>query len=261
VLLALEPGRRRDLLVEWLRVDPEYEVTVAGGEDEPPFGFDLCVVDLGAFGTHAETLAERRAAVNPVVLPVLLLHAEADPSLAALNRLEGERGESIDTVVEMPAEKSRLKREIDSLLRTRELSLHLHASREQYQQLVEVLPEGIVLLDSGSVRWSNTAADELLTPGETVGGGGGARPVPRGRGSADRRRRADSGGWEQRADRDPASVDRRPGLDLRRRRGTRAVRWSQARSAGHSRHHRATGARGAARSSTGARWTRPTRGS
>ena len=159
LLLVLEAGRNRDLLSEWLGSFSEYEVVVAEpGERLPPY--DLCVVHETALSSVRSLLAERKADADPVHLPHLLLRPrdagdDRDPDWSV-----------VDDVVVMPAEQAALRRRVENLLQARRASLRLREREDQYQSLVELTPEGILLVDGGAVVYANTAAVELLRVGD-----------------------------------------------------------------------------------------------
>ncbi len=158
LLLLLEPGRDRDLLSEWLGTFREYEVTTAAPDDDVP-QYDLCVVHEGVLPAVRSLLVDRKAAADPVHLPHLLLRQGGDADQDADWSL-------VDDVVTMPAEQAALQRRVENLLQTRRASLRLREREDQYQQLVELTPEGILLVDDGTVVYANTAAVELLRVGD-----------------------------------------------------------------------------------------------
>ncbi len=158
LLLVLEAGRNRDLLSEWLGSFPEYEVTVVGpGEEVPPY--DLCIVHESVLPAVESLLAERKRAADPVHLPHLLLRPAGNGDRDADWGL-------VDDVVVMPAEQPALRRRVENLLQARRASLRLREREDQYQRLVELTPEGILLVDDGTVVYANTAAVELLRVGD-----------------------------------------------------------------------------------------------
>ncbi|MFB6303738.1 MAG: PAS domain-containing protein [Haloferacaceae archaeon] len=154
LLLAMEPGRDRELLDEWLSTVPGYRVTVADAVPEAAT-YDLCLVDRSTWRECRERLGEHKAAADPVFLPHLLLAPDAV-------ELAEEGTAVVDDAVSLPVDRGALGRRIENLLRTRRASVRLREREEQYEQLVELTPEGILLVDDGRIRYANRAAADLL---------------------------------------------------------------------------------------------------
>ncbi|MFB6157289.1 MAG: PAS domain S-box protein [Haloferacaceae archaeon] len=158
VLLAIAPGRDRGLLREWLGTVPEYRVAVADAVPAEA-SYDLCLVDEATWRAHNDRLRDLKAAADPVYLPHLLL--ASDPDGLADGSARGDDG-TVDDVVGLPVERSTLGRRIENLLRTRRSSLELREREEQYEQLVELTPEGILLVDDDRIRYANRAMADIL---------------------------------------------------------------------------------------------------
>ena len=157
VHLLLSPGRNRTLLAEWLGELPQYEVTASGPQPPVPAEYDLLLADEAALDVCEDDLRQNRRAVDPVYLPHLLV-TRTDATTAT----NGTERELIDDVVEIPVDQADLQRRIENLLRARRASLRLAQVREQYEQLVELTPETILLVRDGVVVYGNAAAADLF---------------------------------------------------------------------------------------------------
>jgi PAS domain S-box-containing protein len=159
VLLVLPPGRNRELLAEWLDSLHSYEVLTAAPDGALP-EYDLCVVDERGLAATRATLRERKAAADPLHLPHLLLRP-GDGATEAADHADVDWG-LVDDAMGLPVEQAALRRRVENLLQARRASLRLREREEQYQQLVELTPEGIVLVEDGRLLYANTAAVDLL---------------------------------------------------------------------------------------------------
>lgn len=158
ILVLLEHGRDRTLLVNWLR--DAYDVSVSISSDEIDGPFELCVVDEQSFIRHRERLAERKQRDAPRFLPYLMVvpNDETERASATWDR--------IDEVSAMPIEKAVLKARIDSLLRQRYLSTELHQqkrhSEQRFRSLFETAPDPVFVVDEdGRVQDVNEAFCQL----------------------------------------------------------------------------------------------------
>jgi len=163
--LLMTAGRDRQLLADWLAGQPQYTVSTAAPGDPVPEDYDLCLVDRAGLDRSGDAIRDRREAADPLFLPHLLLTGE-DPDLSPT------AARLVDDVVGMPAEKDNLRRRIDNLLRTRWASLRLAEREEQYEQLVQLTPEPLLLVRDAEVLYANEAAAETFgmpTPEEFRG--------------------------------------------------------------------------------------------
>ncbi|MFB6303073.1 MAG: PAS domain-containing protein [Haloferacaceae archaeon] len=154
LVLTMHPGQDRKLLEDWLSTFAEYRVRVASG---PPAAseYGLCLIDRATWRDHEERLRDRKAAADPVFLPhVLLVTGEA------------EEWSAVDDVISLPVERAVLHRRIENLLGARRASLRLREREEQYERLVELAPEGILIVTDGRIRYANRAAVDLLGAGD-----------------------------------------------------------------------------------------------
>ncbi|MFB6303740.1 MAG: sensor histidine kinase [Haloferacaceae archaeon] len=110
-------------------LDGGYRVLRTDGVPEAPF--DLAVVDERGLATHGAALADRVAA-SEAFLPVLcLLPRRADPPPDVWER--------VDDVATRPLSRAELRARVDSLLRTRRLSVELHRRNERLERVGSVL--------------------------------------------------------------------------------------------------------------------------
>ncbi len=161
VLLLLEEGRDRELLADWFGSFPSYRVlTVDSLADLPEY--DLCVFTEDVRRAAEGLLAERKAATDPVYLPHVLLQSDEEDGQAAGTAHDDHDFGLVDDVITMPVRQTTLRRRVENLLQARRASLRLVEREQQYRQLVELTPEGIVLVDDGTVLYGNTATVEML---------------------------------------------------------------------------------------------------
>ncbi|MEF8887444.1 MAG: PAS domain S-box protein, partial [Haloarculaceae archaeon] len=64
----------------------------------------------------------------------------------------------VDDVVTMPLDQVVFRRRLENFLQARDASLRLAEREEQYQQLVELTPEALLVVREGEVRYANAAA-------------------------------------------------------------------------------------------------------
>ena len=165
VVLAMSPGRNRDLLAEWLASLADYAVTTTGPDEQFPDSYDICLLDVASFRSLRDQIEQHVAASDPIYLPHALLVSESDTSRRPQDRLpEGGSiaGGLVNEVLDLPMEKAVLHRRVENLLTARRTALRLAEREEQYHQLVELTPEGIVLLDGDEVVYANSAASALF---------------------------------------------------------------------------------------------------
>ena len=120
VLLLLPAGRNRRLLAGLL--GPETTVTATTDVGALTAAVDLCIVDQALFDRHRESIVERRAAADPIFLPVVLL----DPGNAAA---DPETWTAVDEVIPVPVSTETFRARLEHLLVRRRQSRRL-AERE-----------------------------------------------------------------------------------------------------------------------------------
>ena len=191
ILLLLESQKHRELLRQLLQ--KHYEVWV--GEDDRSLDrpFDLCIISDKSFEKTREKLISKKQAEDQTFLPILLM-----TSSKKLDRLREATQEWIDDIIVTPIKKLELQARVESLLRSRRLSLELNsrveqlaecklnwqqeiASRQQAEAtlrqseanlntIVTHSIDGLLVVDkSGQIRFANPAAIALFCRSNLVG--------------------------------------------------------------------------------------------
>lgn len=128
ILIILANRENRSLLAEVLT--PLYEVCFefASPDDETAPELDLVILDGSSLKSHVERLAFERSAVEPVMLPVLLLSDRR-----AVTKMTQELWNVVDDVALRPLSKVEMRARVESLLKARRLSLQLRQVSHAYQ--------------------------------------------------------------------------------------------------------------------------------
>lgn len=166
VLLLFSDERDRTLLAEWLDATSGVEVrtSMTSAADT-----DLIFCDRGSLETHYDAIVARTRTADPVYLPVVLATTD-DSEDAGRESLRQAANELVDDVIPLPVEKAALSRRLENLLKARRASKRLAEREQQYQHLVELTPEAILLVADGEVLFANDAAEQLFAGGEDVTG-------------------------------------------------------------------------------------------
>ena len=160
LLLVMRTGRDRELLGEWLSSGLGYTISTVSPDEPLPREYDLCLVDSRGLNRNRSALADRVEAADPVFLPHLLVTSDD----AADHDLDPD--DPVDDVVTMPLDQTALRRRLQNFLQARQASLRLAEREEQYQQLVELTPETLLVLREREVVYANTAAAETFLVAE-----------------------------------------------------------------------------------------------
>lgn len=191
ILLLLESLKDRDILRQLLQ--KHYEVWV--GEDEGSLDrpFDLCIVSHQSFEKTRKKLLVKKQAEERTFLPILLMI-----SSNKLEKVREEIRELVDDIIVTPIEKVELEARVESLLRSRNLSLELKTRIEElgfcqlnWQQemairqqaeatlreseanlntIVTYSIDGLLVVDrSGRIRFANPAAIAIFCRPDLVG--------------------------------------------------------------------------------------------
>lgn len=128
ILVILANRENRDLLAQVLTplYDVCFEFADPGNETAPEL--DLVILDGSSLKAQAERLAFERSAVEPVMLPVLLLSDRR-----AVTKMTQELWSIVDDVALRPLSKVEMRARVDSLLKARRLSLRLRDVSHAYQ--------------------------------------------------------------------------------------------------------------------------------
>lgn len=174
-LLSSEGDRR--LLLDWIESHDGYRL-VDPGKPVETAEFDCCILDGKALERHAETLRQRKRAVEPVLLPCLLLLPETDLSVLEMDGGEIADNvlfEAVDEVVAMPIKKVELEWRTEALLRLREQSLELDDKRRElrlFRRATEAAGHAVYITDTdGTIEYVNPAFEEMTgyDAGEVIG--------------------------------------------------------------------------------------------
>ena len=155
LLVVASPGRDRRLLVEWLRGAEGHDVTTCDPDEESVPEYDAAIVDESGLEQCGQRLLARRREADPLYLPHLLVGTDTPPQ-------EPPGTELIDDVVSLPVRQAELSRRLGNLLRARRTALRLSNVRDQYERLVELTPETILLVRDDRIVYVNDAGVDLL---------------------------------------------------------------------------------------------------
>jgi phosphoserine phosphatase RsbU/P len=126
IVVMLEPRENRRLLVEWLAL--HHDVLLADSPAVVDSAFDLGVVDgpsLERFGRWVDAV---KRSVQPLFLPFLLVTPRHGVATAT-----GNAWALVDDLIVTPVEKLELRARVDTLLRSRELSLANASLRQRLE--------------------------------------------------------------------------------------------------------------------------------
>jgi signal transduction histidine kinase len=131
ILLLVDQPETQALLSDVLK--SRYEVIA--GDHEQAFNalFDLCIVDAAMIERYAQDIRERKAADEPLFLPVLLII-----SRKALASLPVQLRHIADDVITTPVDRLELEARVESLTRARRLSLEVGQVNERLKQEIAV---------------------------------------------------------------------------------------------------------------------------
>lgn len=154
IALWLESGENARLLEEWLR--QRYQVVNLHTTDElAAADFDLGILDGLTLSRVGEQVKIVRQAVQPVLLPFLLITSRQDLRLAAHYLWQ-----AVDELILIPVEKLELEARVEILLRARRLSLELY---HRYRRLFESVPVGLFrTTPTGQILDANPALLTML---------------------------------------------------------------------------------------------------
>ncbi|WP_246986580.1 PAS domain S-box protein [Halorientalis marina] len=161
VVVGVAHDATRATLVEWLA--PDYDVVTADPDELPGLAPDLYVLDRPTLAAGHDAIEQARAAADPTHLPVLLAATPDDePPLESAAAATDRPDELADDVVTYPLERVTVRRRARALLRIRSLSVEVAERHEQYHGLLDLLDDGICLLDDGTVTYVNDVGLRLL---------------------------------------------------------------------------------------------------
>ena len=157
VLLFMNPGRDRDLLVETL--GERYEVETTSDVETLDTDFDCCIFDYSQFNRVAGTVQSKRDTSEPVFLPFVLLIGENTSDTATVNARE-----YVDDIIELPAKKADLLSRIGNLVERRQTAARLAEREAQLEQTVSDLKLKERAMDEAPVGITITDPDREDNP-------------------------------------------------------------------------------------------------
>ncbi|MES2765324.1 MAG: hybrid sensor histidine kinase/response regulator [Bacteroidota bacterium] len=132
ILLALENKENARILKDFLSLSGE--VIEYDASTPLPEEFDLCILDNPTLEKIHTDIHKRKIDVSPVFLPFLLINSRRSNQEVIEVMLE-----TVDDSISVPVQKAALFARVESLLRTRRLSLHLDENNEKLQSVNEQL--------------------------------------------------------------------------------------------------------------------------
>jgi signal transduction histidine kinase len=151
ILLLLANTKNRSLLAQWL--EAHYQVIIPESHDALQSPFDLCIIDGQMLKRLWREVKARKEAEQPVFLPFALVTPR--PNVEMITR---HIWQNADEVILSPVEKMELQARIETLLRTRELSLQLNLQNEDLQSYIHAMSHDL----QAPVRAITGFADALL---------------------------------------------------------------------------------------------------
>lgn len=129
ILLLMENKKNSDLLATVLAV--HYEIVQSDALDALDSLFDLCIIDGYVLHHAGERIQQRKQAEHPMFLPFLLL--------AVQKERETLKQYSVDELMPIPIEKREVQMRVETLLRTRRLSLDIKLRNEDLESYIQAM--------------------------------------------------------------------------------------------------------------------------
>ena len=156
ILLFMQSGRDRDLLVETL--GERYQVETTTDVETLKTKFDCCVFDVHEFNRVAGTVQSRRDPSNSIFLPFVLLVSEESADTVE------EAWEYVDDIVELPVKKKTLHSRIGNLVERRRTAAKLAEREEELKETVKDLKLKERAMDEAPLGITITNVDEVDNP-------------------------------------------------------------------------------------------------
>ncbi len=128
ILLLMQNKKNSDLLATLLAAT--YEVVQSHSFDSLDALFDLCIIDVAMLHSVGERVQQRKQAEHPVFLPFLLVTAQREREVLR---------QHIDELMQIPIEKRELQMRVETLLRTRNLSLDIKLRNEDLESYIQAM--------------------------------------------------------------------------------------------------------------------------
>jgi PAS domain S-box-containing protein len=171
VVCSVRGDRDRELLVDWLGSVEGITVSTATADELVTAPFDLCIIDQSTLKAVGDQLLERSQQAQPIALPCLLITTGRPTTTSAV----GESTTDPDTyqplvtdVISAPVRKAQLRRRLSTSLKMRQQSKQLASSNTHHRELLELLPEAVLVVSEGTIQYVNTAAECLFDASEST---------------------------------------------------------------------------------------------
>ena len=128
ILLLMQNKKNSDLLATLLT--STYEVVQSDNGVSLDALFDLCLIDGAMLHSVGEHIQQRKQAEHPVFLPFLLIATQREHEVIRHH---------IDELVLIPIEKRELQMRVETLLRTRSLSLAIKLRNEDLESFIQAM--------------------------------------------------------------------------------------------------------------------------
>jgi PAS domain S-box-containing protein len=171
VVCSIQAERDRELLVDWLESVDAVTVSTAAPDLLATVPFDLCVIDQPALQAVGDELLDRTQREQPLALPCLLFttgRPTAKTAAGESTAVPPELQTLVSDVIKPPIRKAQLRRRLSVLLEIRRQSKQLARSNAHHRQLLELLPEAVLVVSQGTIQYANSAAECLFDADDSV---------------------------------------------------------------------------------------------
>lgn len=156
VSCSIRSDQDRAVVVDCLGSFGAVTVSTVGPESVVASAFDLCVIDQSTLDAVGDRL---RAHQQPCLLVTddgtTLLPAESTTIPDDLKPV-------VTDLIASPVEETELRRRLRVLVEMQRQSKQLARSTAHHKELVETLPEAVLLVSNGAVQYANSAAETLF---------------------------------------------------------------------------------------------------
>jgi PAS domain S-box-containing protein len=164
---SLRSDRDQELVIDCLGSFDAVTVTTYPAESLATAPVDLYVIDQPALESVGQQLIDRHGPDDPV--PCLLVTESWETVLAGESTAIPESLQPLVTdVIAPPLQEPELRRRLHVLVKMRRQSKRLAHSMAHHQELLELLPEAVLLVTGDTIRYANTAAESLLGADESA---------------------------------------------------------------------------------------------
>jgi len=171
VVCSVRGDRDRELLVDWLGSVEGVTVSTTTPEELVTAPFDLCLIDQSTLNAVGDRLLERSTDAQPITLPCLLITTGRPTATSAAGEsttVPDKYQPLVTDVITTPVRKSQLRRRLRTSLKMRQQSKQLASSNTHHRELLELLPEAVLVVSEGTIKYVNTAAECLFGASEST---------------------------------------------------------------------------------------------